>query len=86
MKNSKYEWDGKDLTVKSNTNSMKLVAKGEWLHLYVKQPKFGWIQAFSVDSNGANNFFNLVASFLEAVKSIHKDAEKKIKVAKKNIE
>lgn len=74
MKNSKYEFDGKDLTVRSTT--MKLVAKGDWLRLYVKEPKFGWIQSFSVDSNGAKNFFNLVASFLEAVKAVHKEAQK----------
>lgn len=82
MKNSKYEWDGKDLTVKNSTNSMKLVAKGEWFRLYVKQTKFGWVQAFSVDGNGAKNFedrayFDMVANFLEAAKQLAEEEEKK---------
>lgn len=76
-----YEYDGKKLSVQRG--SFKLIAEGDWLRFYVKQSKFGWIQAFGVDANGAPDFFDLVKSFIQASAKIAGGGKKKSKKSEK---
>lgn len=64
--------------------SFKLEAEGEWLRLYVKEPKFGWVQKIGMDGNGAKNFFDTVSLFLSTIQDIvKKSTEEEKKKAKK---
>lgn len=72
MKN--YKFDGKVLSVERG--SFRLDADGDWLRVFVKEPKCGWVQKIGVDHIGSQNFFDAVAIFVEATKEIVENEKK----------
>ncbi len=66
MKN--YKFDGNVLSVERG--SFLLEAEGDWLRVFVKEPKRGFVFKFGVDHIGSRNFFDAVAIFIEATKEI----------------
>lgn len=78
-----YEFDGRVLRVARG--SFRIDGEGDWVYLFVKQPKSGWVKIAGMDSGGAQNFFSAVFGFVKATEEIIKK-EEKVKNKKKKEE